>query len=81
MCYFTTNTVLPLPQNLQSYYNLFLKKNHKRGKKKNRAHYQQKFNREKNKNKNSYGLKLKLENACEGAKTNGFGISKKVREI
>ena len=39
------------------------------------------FNREKNKNKNSYGLKLKLENACEGAKTNGFGISKKVREI
>ena len=35
----------------------------------------------KNKNKNSHGLKLKLENACEGAKTNGFRISRKEREI
>ena len=49
---------------------------------KNRTHYQPKFYREKkNKNKNSHGLKLKLENACEGVKTNGFGISRKGREI
>ena len=48
---------------------------------KNRTHYQPKFNREKYKNKNSYVLKLKLENACEGAKTNGFGISRSGREI
>ena len=32
-------------------------------------------------NKNSHGLKLKLDNACEGAKTNEFGISRKGREI
>ena len=41
----------------------------------------QSFIEKKNKNKNSHGLKLKLENACEGVKTNGFGISRKGREI
>ena len=40
------------------------------------------LSKSKNKTKRfDHGLKLKLENACEGAKTNGYGISRKGREI
>ena len=56
------------------------KKIHKRGGKKEPI-INQSLIEKINKNKNSHGLKLKLDNACEGAKTNEFGISRKGREI
>ena len=53
------------------------KKRFIKGEKKTESIINQSLIEKTNKNKNSHGLKLKLENACEGAKTNGYGIKLK----